>query len=414
MSSQVPKGYRQTEVGIIPEDWEVETFGSLFTFQNGVNADKSSYGQGVSFINVLEPITYSHIYGPEIQGKVTLPKTALASYSVQCGDVLFNRTSEVQEEVGLASTYLGAEQVVFGGFVIRGRPTGEDFCPIYSGYALRAAFIRSQIIPLGQGAIRANIGQQSLRLVFAPVPPFLEQCAIASTLSDIDNLLASLDQLIAKKRDLKQATMQQLLTGKKRLPGFEEEWIEKKLGEIADKIVGGGTPSRSVSEYWNGDVPWMTVKDFSNYSPFKTIEYISKRGLEHSASNLIPKNTLIVSTRMALGKCVIPKVDMSINQDLKAIFTPKDIDCLFLYYWFCFSEEEIFNLGSGSTVMGISLPDLKSIRLHIPPLPEQTAIAKMLSDIDTELTTLETRRTKTQALKQAMMQQLLTGQTRLI
>jgi len=95
MSSQVPEGYRQTEVGVIPEDWEVETFGSLFTFQNGVNADKSSYGQGVSFINVLEPITYSQIYGSEIQGKVTLPKAALASYSVQCGDVLFDRTSEV-------------------------------------------------------------------------------------------------------------------------------------------------------------------------------------------------------------------------------------------------------------------------------------------------------------------------------
>ena len=90
----VKPGYKQTEVGVIPEEWEVKPFAELFAFRNGVNADKNSYGQGVRFINVLEPITYSHIYGPEITGQVTLPESVTDSYAVRRGDVLFNRTSE--------------------------------------------------------------------------------------------------------------------------------------------------------------------------------------------------------------------------------------------------------------------------------------------------------------------------------
>ncbi len=94
-------GYKQTKIGSIPQEWDVKSFDDLFAFRNGVNADKHAYGKGVPFINVLEPITYSHIHGPEISGRVTLTDPLLKSYAVQRGDVLFNRTSETQEEVGL-------------------------------------------------------------------------------------------------------------------------------------------------------------------------------------------------------------------------------------------------------------------------------------------------------------------------
>lgn len=217
---EVKPGYKQTEVGVIPEEWDVKPLAALFSFQNGVNADKEAYGRGIRFINVLEPITYSHLLGPEIPGRVTLPATLTASYSVRRGDVVFNRTSETESELGLAATFVGTEHVVFGGFVIRGRPTDGSLDPTYSGYALRARAIRAQIIPMGQGAVRANIGQRNLGRVLAPVPPIPEQRAIAEALSDVDALLTGLDRLIVKKRDLKQAAMQQLLTGQTRLTGF--------------------------------------------------------------------------------------------------------------------------------------------------------------------------------------------------
>ena len=110
---------------------------------------KSATERESRFINVLEPITYSHIYGPEIHGRVDLSEAVVASYAVKRGDVLFNRTSETDAELGLAATYLGSERVVFGGFVIRGRPTNDTLDPTYSGYALRASAIRSQIIRNG-------------------------------------------------------------------------------------------------------------------------------------------------------------------------------------------------------------------------------------------------------------------------
>ena len=192
-----------------------------------------------------------------------------------------------------------------------------------------------------------------------------------------------------------------------------EDWDVKKLGDAAEKIVGGGTPSRSNSQYWNGDIPWVTVKDFTTFNPYNSQETITKEGLTCSASHLIPKETLITATRMALGKAVIYKVDVSINQDLKAFFTTKDVNTLFLYYWFQKKAKYIDILGSGSTVKGISLADLRNIAFLRPPKSEQTAIAAVLSDTDTLIEHLEKLIAKKKAIKQGSMQQLLTGKKRL-
>lgn len=241
-----------------------------------------------------------------------------------------------------------------------------------------------------------------------------EQRTIAQILSDVDALIDSIDRLITKKRDLKQATMQQLLTGKTRLPGFEGTWIMKRLGDIIEKIIGGGTPSRSNHAYWGGNIPWATVKDLSSFNPDWTQESITSAGLKNSASHLIPQKTLIVSTRMALGKAVIYEVDVAINQDLKALFLKPENDLLFTYYWFEANAKMIDELGSGSTVKGISIAQLRAIRFPGALLPEQQAIATVLSNIDLELNCLEKRLEKTKFIKQGMMQELLTGRTRLI
>ena len=264
------------------------------------------------------------------------------------------------------------------------------------------------------GSALQEIPIATLRKIPAVTPHLPEQRAIAAALSDVDTLISALDQLIAKKRDLKQATMQQLLTGQTRLPGFSREWEVKRLGDVLDKIVGGGTPSRLNLSYWGNEIPWVTVKDFATFHPYQTQEAITPKGLKQSASNLIPRGTLITSTRMALGKAVIYKVDVSINQDLKAIFPKQCINNKLLYYWFEFHASAIDDLGSGSTVKGISLVDIKAIRFELASLDEQTAIATILSDMDAEITALEARRDKTRALKQGMMQELLTGRIRLI
>ena len=408
-------GYKQTEVGVIPEEWEVKPFAELFAFRNGVNADKDSYGQGVRFINVLEAITYSHLLGPEIPGQVTLPEPVAASYTVRRGDVLFNRTSETQEEVGLAATYLGTERVVFGGFVIRGRPVDQSLDPTYSGYALRAPFIRSQIIPMGQGAIRANIGQQNLGLVVAPLPPLPEQRAIAEALSDVDALLGALDRLIAKKRDLKQAAMQQLLTGQTRLPGFHGEWEVKKLGDIA-RIQRGASPRPIESPVWfdeNSSIGWVRISDVTRSGMLlrETTQRLSMLGVQHSRP--VARGGLIMSICATVGRPVITEIDVCIHDGF-VVFDDLHAEKLFVYYVLKWIEPNWSKHGQTGSQMNLNTGLITGTRIPLPPIPEQTAIAEVLSEMDAELSALDQRRTKTRALKQAMMQELLTGKTRLV
>ncbi len=415
----VRPGYKQTVVGVIPEAWQVKTFGDLFAFRNGVNADKAAYGQGVRFVNVLEPITYSHLHGPEIPGQVTLPERVIAAYAVQHGDVLFNRTSETDDEVGLAATFVGTERVVFGGFVIRGRPTDRSLDASYSGYALRAPFIRSQIIPMGQGAIRANIGQQNLSLVVAPIPPVPEQRAIAEALSDVDALLGALERLIAKKRDLKQAAMQQLLTGQTRLPGFHGEWEVKRLGEVGgfakgsgikkDEVVADGLPCIRYGEiYTHHNDHVRAFNSFITPATAKQSQRLAKGDLLFAGSG---------ETAEEIGKCVAFLSDREAyaGGDI-VILRPIGQSSEYLGYLLNHASvaAQKARLGQGDAVVHISARNLARIELQLPPLAEQAAIAEVLGEMDAELSALETRREKTRALKQAMMQELLTGRTRLV
>lgn len=390
-------GYKQTEIGPIPEEWDVKSFGDLFDFRNGVNADKHSYGQGVPFINVLEPITYSHIHGPEIPGRVTLSESLLNSYEVRRGDVLFNRTSETQEEVGLASTYLGSGRVVFGGFVISGRPKNGSLDPLYSGYALRAPVVRSQIIPMGQGAIRANISQQNLKLVLAPVPPLPEQQNIAAALNDVDVLLDGLERLIAKKRDLKQAAMQQLLTGQTRLPGFTKDW-----------------PLVAVSDLLRYERPDAYMVRSSEYQDTGTIPVLTAN-----------KSFILGYTNEDFGICTdvpaiifddfttdIKYVDFAfkIKSSAIKILRGRTPD-ICLRYVFERMNLLMFPVAEHKRYY---ISEYQEIEVPIPDPDEQAAIAAVLADMDAEIAELGQRLAKTRDLKQAMMEELLTGRTRLV
>ena len=422
---EVKPGYKSTEVGVVPEDWEIEPFGKLFTFSNGVNADKDAYGGGFRFVNVLEPITYSHIYGPEISGRVSLPDSVAVAYAVKKGDVLFNRTSETDADLGLAATYLGTEHVVFGGFVIRGRPTDGGLDPVYSGYALRAPVIRSQIIPMGQGAIRSNIGQQNLKLVVAPIPPKAEQCAIAKVLSDVDALLSGLDRLIAKKRDLKQAAMQQLLTCQTRLPGFHGEWEVKRLGDYVTFLRNGVNSRAELLP--QGRVKYLHYGDIHACTDY----YLAPEALpslpDAKAARLdrLSDGDLIFADASEDIAGICKSVELRGTRDMEVVSGLHTIaarfDKMLLADGFkgflqnCSSfATHLRRLAAGTKVYATNRAHIASVEMRLPSVAEQTAIAAVLSDMDSELTALESRRDKTRDLKQAMMQDLLTGRTRLV
>lgn len=197
--------------------WESKTLGEVFTLQNGFNFPSSAYGSGMPLANVLEAINFTHLHASNLQERVAVNEQQAERYSVRRGDVLFNRTSETEADIALASVYVDDAPAVFGGFVIRGRPISDDLDMVYSGYALRAQRVRRQLVRLGQGGIRTNIGQADLSETEIHVPPIAEQQAIASMLSDLDEEIASMQERRDKVRGIKQGMMQSLLTGRVRL-----------------------------------------------------------------------------------------------------------------------------------------------------------------------------------------------------
>lgn len=165
---------------------------------------------------------------------------------------------------------------------------------------------------------------------------------------------------------------------------MREGWKEVLLGDLLKKIIGGGTPSKSKPEYWNGKILWCSVKDMQDdkFAIFDTADRISDLGLKNSSSNLILKGTVITSTRMGLGRAFIAERDMAINQDLKALIPNDKVDNKFLLWLIVFNRNNLENLGTGSTVKGIRLETLKSIKINLPPLKTQRKIASILSAYD--------------------------------
>ncbi|MCK5722914.1 MAG: restriction endonuclease subunit S, partial [Gammaproteobacteria bacterium] len=174
-----------------------------------------------------------------------------------------------------------------------------------------------------------------------------------------------------------------------------ETWKKIKLGEALEKIVGGGTPSKSESKYWNGNIPWASVKDMSDgvYRLSSTVDHITELGLQNSATNLIPKGTVIISTRMGLGRCFRANKDVAINQDLKALFPNELIISDFLLWLIVCLGSKIESMGTGTTVKGIRLEQLRDLDINLPPLTTQRKIAAILSAYD-DLIENNTRRIK--------------------
>lgn len=193
-----------------------------------------------------------------------------------------------------------------------------------------------------------------------------------------------------------------------------DDWRIQELGSLCSRIVGGGTPSRNVKSFWEGDIPWATVKDISGFNATNTIEHISKEAINMSATQVIPSGTIIIATRMSVGNPVIYSVDTAINQDLKAIFTKDEVNKEYLVYFLRAITPMLDEIASGTTVKGLSLDVLTKQKVLMPTNEaEQRAIATALADVDALIEAKRALLDKKRAIKQGAMQELMTGKRRL-
>ncbi|MCK9189173.1 restriction endonuclease subunit S [Acidithiobacillus sp.] len=190
-------------------------------------------------------------------------------------------------------------------------------------------------------------------------------------------------------------------------------WVETTLGRVLVSVVGGGTPSRKVPAYFGGQIPWFTVKDMKALKPNDAEEHITEAAIADSATNLIPANTLIVATRIALGKAIRPTVVCAINQDLKALVLGSGINSDFLLHWVEANHRVIQDLGSGTTVSGIRLEALHGLPLLLPPSAEQTRIVakleELLSDLDAGVAELKAAQKKLAQYRQSLLKAAVEG-----
>ncbi|MBC7747811.1 MAG: restriction endonuclease subunit S, partial [Methylotenera sp.] len=222
------------------EDWEVKKLGELLEFKNGINASKEQYGKGVKFINVLDILNNDFITYANIVGKVDVDSNIIEKFSVQYGDVLFQRSSETREEVGTANVYLDEQKnATFGGFVIRGRKIG-DYEPRFFNNLLKTDSARESIITRSGGSTRFNVGQEILSSIALYFPSIPEQGKISNFLSHLDKRLSTQKKIIENLKLQKNIIVKKIFSQGLQLKNINEnsfpKWIEKKLGDITEIV----------------------------------------------------------------------------------------------------------------------------------------------------------------------------------
>jgi type I restriction enzyme S subunit len=243
-----------------------------------------------------------------------------------------------------------------------------------------------------------------------------EQRAIADVLFALEHQLRTLERFVAKKQAIKQGLMQQLLSGRTRLPGFKSTWSVRLIGDFAH-VFAGGTPSTVVDAYWGGDIPWMSSGEIHRKELRAAEGRITALGLERSSAQLFPKGTVLMALAgqgKTRGTVAVSRIELATNQSVAGIFPSIEHDSDFLYYNLDSRYAELRGESAGDGGRGgLNLTIIKGLRVLLPSVEEQSAIARVLLDADRELGVLRRRLAKARDIKTGIMQELLTGRTRL-
>jgi len=422
MSVEVKPGYKLTELGVIPEEWEIVQLFELVTAgpKNGYSGRCGKEYRGTPTLSLAATTPGCLVLNDETVKWLYEAIDSRSDLYLQPGDVLVQR-SNTTDLVGTTAVFDGPAGVyVYPDLMMRMRFREEATAHWFWRYANSAGGRRHFVgIAAGSSGSMPKISGEKLRRMTLPLPPLPEQRAIATALSDVDALLGCLDRLIAKKRDLKQAAMQQLLTGQTRLPGFHGEWEVKRLGDVGTFLKGSGVKK---DEAKSGDLPCIRYGEiYTHHNDYirSFNSWISSK-VSATATRLRQGDLLFAGsgeTKEEIGKCVafVDDREAFAGGDI-VILRIAGASPMFMGYY-CNTapiNAQKASKGQGDAVVHISAAALSSIEVTLPSHDEQTAIATVLSDMDAELTALEARRDKTCALKQAMMQELLTGRTRLV
>ena len=411
--SNLPAGYKQTEVGVIPEDWELKRLGEIV--EKFVNGGTPSTKNEALWNGNIPWITGADI----LNQKVTEIRRHITTDAVKNSS-----TNVISKGNLLLVSRTGVGKLAIAPFDIA---ISQDFTGIYpkkesllAEYLFRFFdFNQSLLKSQNQGTSIQGVTRETLSALSIPLPTKAEQTAIAAALSDADALIQSMEKLIAKKRLIKQGAMQELLTGKKRLAGFEGDWQEYELNELGIFKGGSGFPTK-YQGLIEGKFPFYKVSDMNiegnEVFMSNSNNYITEDIKKLTNTVVFPKNTIVfakIGAAVFLERKKILTQESCIDNNMMG-FILNATKCDINFFHSLFLSFKLSKLVSTTALPSLNGKEIGQLKIKIPKPEEQTAIATILSDMDAEISALETKLAKYKQVKQGMMQNLLTGKIRLV
>lgn len=402
---------------MVNSSWKTVTLAQIGTFQKGSGISREESNTGV-----LPAVRYGELY--------TVHDNYVRKYAshisrdvadkalrVHYGDILFACSGETKEDIAKCAAIVDDMEVYAGGDIIVLSPT-EKVDPVFLGFILNTQNVMQQRAQKAQGDAIVHISTDSIKSIEIAMPEYSEQVRIAEVLSDIDTLIANLEKLVSKKKAIKQGAMQELLTGKRRLPGFDGEWEISRIGAFGEFISGSCFPlihqGRQGEKY-----PFYKVSDFNNPGNERTLNqannYVSQETVDYLGCRVIPERAVVIAkigAAIFLERKKLTTVSCCIDNNMMAFVPFAAESAQFICY--VFQGMKLGDLAEATALPSLNGKTICSVEMRFPPTKEeQTAIAAVLADMDSELEELEKKLSKYQKIRSGMMSELLTGRVRL-
>ena len=360
-------------------EWEEHTLSEYLEFKNGLNPDAKRIGSGLPFISVMDILSEGVINYDNIRGKVNATEKEIECFGVKDGDLLFQRSSETLEDVGRANVYMDNRTAIYGGFVIRGRKIG-NYDPLFFKYLLATPLARKRTCRMGAGAQHFNIGQEGLSKISLYFPSIEEQRKIAEFLSLIDERIATQNKIIEDLKKLKSAISKQAFAQK------PNGW--NRLDTLFSKGKAGGTPTSTNKEYYNGEIPFLSINDITKQGKYVryTENHLSRSGLENSSAWVVPEYSLIISMYASVGLVTINEVPITTSQAMFAMqLRDKDLLDYLYYYLSYFKYRHIHKYLETGTQSNINADIVRGIMIPTYGHSRNMKIASTLQGIDAKI-----------------------------
>ncbi len=393
------------------EPWEQRELGDIAGgFEYGLNAAATEYDGVNKYLRITDIDDDTHEFRPDDLTSPQANLEASTNYLLEEGDLLFARTGASVGKTYLYRPFDG--NVYFAGFLIRAH-IGNEADPEFMFQSTLTERYRRYIAITSQRSGQPGVNAQEYAEFEMPLPSLLEQRVIGSLLRSLDNLITLHQRKHDQLATLKKSLLEKMFpkpgsdVPELRFAGFTEPWEQRKLGDIVGTTYGGGTPSTSVDDYWNGELPWIQSSNVEEGELFEIQipKAITRRGLAESAAMEVPADSIAVVTHVGVGKLVYLPFSYSTSQDFVSL-SDVTVDAGFLCYALFRKLNSELHIVQGSAIKGITKDELLSKEISVPSSGEQEAIAVLLRSLDNLITLHQRKHDQLATLKKSLLEKM--------